>query len=271
MDGRQVQPDRWRPGRCAIARAAPEALTEGGPPRVSGRAVLPVHPAPRRSAPTPPRRCPARARTAPSTLSWRRPLVSPSPHSTVTKDTSALTERRAKPYRDVGGAGCGAAVRFGVKGAAALPGPSPRRRRCAAPRRPGGGAEADRRSPGSPRRVGGVTGATSSAGTRCGGPGLPIGTAPAVCASAWLVFRWCWARQPVRRLWRPDRVRQQRVGGPGRARWRSRCHPTTPARRHMKYEGFVKKCRHVRPFGTMAPVTTVSGGYDSARTWSLDE
>jgi len=158
MDGRQVQPDRWRPGRCAIARAAPEALTEGGPPRVSGRAVLPVHPAPRRSAPTPPRRCPARARTAPSTLSWRRPLVSPSPHSTVTKDTSALTERRAKPYRDVGGAGCGAAVRFGVKGAAALPGPSPRRRRCAAPRRPGGGAEADRRSPGSPRRVGGCHG-----------------------------------------------------------------------------------------------------------------
>jgi len=41
--------------------------------------------------------------------------------------------------------------------------------------------------------------------------------------------------------------------GPGRARWRSRCHPTTPARRLMKYEGFVKKCRHVRLFGTMAP------------------
>ena len=107
--------------------------------------------------------------------------------------------------------------------------------------------------PGSPRRLGGVTGATSSTGTRCGGPGLPIGTALAVCASAWLMFRWCWVRQLVRRLSRPDRVRQQRVGGPGWARWRSRCHPTTPARRHMKYEGFVKKCRHVRPFGTMAP------------------
>jgi hypothetical protein len=43
------------------------------------------------------------------------------------------------------------------------------------------------------------------------------------------------------------------LAGPGRARWRSRCHPTTPARRHVKYEGFVKKCRHVGPFGTMAP------------------
>jgi len=42
-------------------------------------------------------------------------------------------------------------------------------------------------------------------------------------------------------------------GGLGWARWRSRCHPTTPARRHMKYEGFVKKCRHVRLFGAMAP------------------
>jgi hypothetical protein len=67
------------------------------------------------------------------------------------------------------------------------------------------------------------------------------------------LFRWCWVRQPVRRLSHPDLVRQQRVGGPGWARWRSRCHPTTPARRHIKYEGLVKKCRHVRPFGTMAP------------------
>ena len=33
--------------------------------------------------------------------------------------------------------------------------------------------------------AGGVTGATSSTGTRCGGPGLPIGTALVVCASAW--------------------------------------------------------------------------------------
>jgi hypothetical protein len=44
LTGRRVQPGRWRPGRCAIA-APPEALTEGWrPPRLSGRAVLPVTP-----------------------------------------------------------------------------------------------------------------------------------------------------------------------------------------------------------------------------------
>ena len=128
---------------------------------------------------------------------------------------------------------------IGVKGAAGAAGSSVEQRQT---------AEA-----GVTAAAGGVTGATSSTGTRCGGPGLPIGTALVVCASAWLMFRWCWVRQLVRRFSRPDRVRQRRVGGPGRARWRSRCHPTTPARRHMKYEGFVKKCRHVRPFGTMAP------------------
>ena len=96
--------------------------------------------------------------------------------------------------------------------------------------------------------AGGVTGATSSTGTRCGGPGLPIGTVLVVCASAWLMFRWCWVRQLVRRLSRPERVRQQRVGSVA-----FEVPPETPARRHMKYEGFVKKCRHVRPFGTMSP------------------
>jgi len=33
----------------------------------------------------------------------------------------------------------------------------------------------------------------------------PIGTALAVCASAWLMFKWCWVRQLVMRLSRPDR------------------------------------------------------------------
>ena len=125
--------------------------------------------------------------------------------------------------------------------------------------------------PGSPRRLGGVTGATSSTGTRCGRPACRSGRRSPFARLRGLMFRWCWVRQPVMRLSRPERVRQQRVGGPGRARWRSRCHPTTPARRHMKYEGFVKKCQARSPIWNDVAVTTVSGGYDSARTWNLDE
>jgi hypothetical protein len=39
----------------------------------------------------------------------------------------------------------------------------------------------------------------------------------------------------------------------------------------MKYEGFVKKCLARSPIWGDVTVTTVSGGYDSARSWNLDE
>src|SRR5664279_5461953 len=66
-----------------------------------------------------------------------------------------------------GGAGCGAAVRLGCWVRPALLGLPVEQRQT---------AEA-----GVTAAAGGVTGATSSTGTRCGGPGLPIGTTLAVC------------------------------------------------------------------------------------------